>query len=299
MEFIGLLWDEAIVRPLTNSLLLLYTVAFSNFGLAIILLTIVIRGLTYPFTLRQVRQTQKMQEMQTRVAAIRTKHPNDSKQRSQETMRLYKELGINPLGCLGPFAVQIPVLIGLFIVIRNTLGVTPEGLAGLASDIYGWLPLDRAVPVNRGFLWLDLGEKDPTFVLPVLSGVTMWVQQKMSMVSNSDPQQQSTQRMMLWMMPVFFVAISITFFSGVVLYWVVSNLIGIVMQYFISGWGGLRPGRHAPAAARAAAKPPANEELSSDGKGESGTVGENGGRGNRARPAGVRRQSRRGRGRRS
>ena len=156
-------------------------------------------------------------------------------------MKLYREMGVSPFGCLGPFAVQIPILIGLFMVVRNTVGVTPEGLAGLAMDLYRWLPLDQIIPVDRNFLWMDLGQPDPSFILPILSGVTMWVQQKMSMVANSNPQQQSTQRMMLWMMPIFFVTISTRFFSGVVLYWVASNLIGIVMQYFISGWGGLRP----------------------------------------------------------
>ena len=298
MEFIGLLWDEVIVRPLTNSLLLLYSVVFTNLGLAIIVLTFIIRGITFPLTRRQIRQTQKMQQMQSRVQVIRDQFPNDPRRRSQETMKLYREVGFNPLGCLGPFAVQIPILIGLFMVIRNTIGVTPEGLAGLAMDLYRWLPLDQVIPVDRNFLWLDLGERDPSFILPVLSGVTMWVQQKMSMVSNSDPQQQSTQRMMLWMMPIFFVAISINFFSGVVLYWVASNLIGIIMQYFISGWGGLRPARLATA--QAVVKPQADEELLRDGRTSADRAySEDSGGSHRDRPVRARRRSRRGRGRRS
>ena len=297
MEFIGLLWNEAIVRPLTNSLLLLYVLLFSNFGVAIIALTVLIRGLTYPLTRRQLRQTQKMQAMQSRIKTIRDRYPDDPRRRSQETMKLYKEMGINPLGCLGPFAVQIPILIGLFWTIRNTIGVNPEGLAGLAEDLYSWLPIAGSVPVDRAFLWLDLGEKDPTFLLPILSGATMWVQQKMSMMPNADPNQQSTQRMMLWMMPIFFVVISITFFSGLVLYWVISNVIGIVMQYFVSGWGGLRSTRLAQQPVPAVAGQSAGEELGSDRQREPGDDSTDGRRSNRDRPPRARRRTRRGRGR--
>jgi YidC/Oxa1 family membrane protein insertase len=296
MEFLGLLWDEAIVRPLTNGLLLLYVLLFSNFGLAIIALTLLIRGITYPLTFKQLTQSRKMQAMQSKVKAIRDRYPNDPTRRSRETMALYKETGVNPMGCLGPFIVQIPILIGLFWTIRNTIGVNPEGLAGLASSLYGWLPvLDGAVPVNRSFLWLDLGQKDATMVLPLLSGVTMWVQQKMSAPVDVDPAQQSTQRMMLWMMPIFFVVISITFFSGLVLYWVISNVVGIIIQYFVSGWGSLRTVRLIPSFGSAPAVPPADEEVGDDGQREPGTDSKDSGRSNRDRPARARRRTRRGR----
>ena len=307
MELIGLLWNEIIIRPLTNSLLVLYVLLFQNFGLAIIALTILIRGITFPLMRRQLRQTQKMQAMQSRVKEIQERHKEDPRRRSQETMRLYREMGVNPLGCLGPFAIQIPILIGLFWTIRNTIAVNPEGLVGLASDLYTWLPrLDTVLPVNRAFLWLDLGERDPTAILPLLSGASMWVQQKMSISTTADPRQQSTQRMMLWMMPLFFVIISLNFFSGLVLYWVVSNLIGIVIQYFVTGWGGLRSSRPrlAPALAPSlgeasgAGDAPPTQELQRDEPREPRAEREDRGRGDRDRHARTRRRSRRGRGRR-
>jgi len=292
MEFIALLWNEAIVRPLINSLLLLYVLLFSNFGLAIIALTFVIKGLTYPLTLKSLRQTQKMQGMQIQVKAVQDRFKNDPKRRSQEVMKLYKETGVNPLGCLGPFALQIPIMIGLFWTIRKTIGSNPEGLAGLAGNLYSWLPmLDTVVPVHRAFLWLDLGERDPTMVLPILSGVTMWIQQKMTMRPTADPAQQSTQRMMQWMMPIFFVFISITFFSGLVLYWVATNVIGIIIQYFVMGWGGLLP-------VQAVASPEKESKEYGELEREPGDDGEDGGGGDRDRTSRTRRRTRRGRGRR-
>ena len=89
MEFLGLLWSEIIVRPLTNGLLLLYVILFSNFGLAIITLTILIRILTYPLTRKQLRQSKQMQDMQARVKTIRDRFANDPQRRTKETMALY------------------------------------------------------------------------------------------------------------------------------------------------------------------------------------------------------------------
>ena len=298
MEFLGLLWSEIIVSPLTNGLLLLYVILFSNFGLAIITLTILIRILTYPLTRKQLRQSKQMQEMQARVKTIRDRFANDPQRRTKETMALYKEMGVNPFGCLGPFAVQIPILIGLFWTIRNTVGVTPEGLVGLAHSLYGWLPiLDQAIPVSRSFLWLDLGQRDSTMLLPILSGATMWLQQKMSMPINGDPQQQSTQKMMLWMMPIFFIIISMNFYSGVVLYWVISNVIGIVIQYFVTGWGCLVTFRLNPFPKRTSPEIP--EEDSKNGpEGSIRTDSEDRGRGDRDRTTRIRRRTRRSRNRR-
>jgi YidC/Oxa1 family membrane protein insertase len=301
MDFLVLLGNETILRPLVNGLLLLYIVLFSSFGSAIIALTIIIRLITFPLMRRQLRQTQKMQSMQARVKALQEQFKNDPKRRSQEVMRLYKDMGVNPIGCLGPFAIQMPILIGLFFAIRTTIGLNPEDLAGLASKLYSWLPmLDSVVPLDREFLWLDLGERDPSSLLPLLSGASMWVQQKMSMVPNADPSQQGTQRMMLWMFPIFFVIISLNFFSGLVLYWVVSNVIGIVIQYLVSGWGGLRPSRRlVPALGPTLGEPPPGEELGGHEQRESDANSEDGGRGDRDSTPRARRRPKRGRGRRS
>ena len=299
MEVIGLLWNEIIVRPMTNGLLMLHIILFQQFGLAIIAFTILTRILTYPLTIRQLRQTKRMTALQPRIKEIQERYKGDPQRRSQETMRMYKESGVNPIGCLGPFVIQIPIFIGLFYAIRNTLPFTPESLAGLADKLYIWLPnVAGVVPVDRGFLWLDLALKDPTPILPLLAGASMWVQQKMMMstASTADPKQQSTQRMMLWMMPIFFVILSLQFPSGLVLYWVASNLIGIVIQYFVTGWGGLSRASPVPAPAVAPSSPA--KELVDHGEGQPRNDEQDSRRGNRARDSRTRRRSRGGRNRR-
>ena len=197
MELIGFLWNEVIVRPMTNGLMLLYVGLFGNLGIAIIAFTLISRLVTYPLHIKQLKQTQKMTGMQPRLKEVQEKYKNDPQRRQQEVMRVYKEMGINPVGCLGPFALQIPIFIGLFYAIRNTVPFTPESLADASRLIYSALPvLNSAAPVSRGFLWLDLAADDPYFILPILAGASMWVQQKMMARPSTDPRQQSQQRMM-------------------------------------------------------------------------------------------------------
>ena len=248
MEFLSLLWSEVITKPMTNSLLLLYVFLGSNLGVAIIAFTVVVRGLTYPLVVRQLRQTRRLQSLQPLIKEINEKYKNNPQLRGQEVMKLYKEMGVNPVGCLGPLVIQMPIFIGLFWAINGVLPFTPENLAGLSSKLYSWLPfLDTAVPVSRGFLGMDLALEPMRagsllgYVLVGLSGFSMFVQQKMSQVASADPTQQSTQRMMLFMFPVMFGMFSLFFPLGLVVYWVASTLIGIVMQYFVTGWGGLFP----------------------------------------------------------
>jgi YidC/Oxa1 family membrane protein insertase len=318
MELIGLLWNEVIVRPLTNGLLLLYVVLFSNLGLAIIAFTFASRVVTYPLHIKQLRQTQKMSALGPRMKEVREKYKSDPRKQQQETMNLYREMGVSPIGCLGPLVLQMPIFIGLFYAVRNVVPFTPENLANLSDILYSWLPvLHRVVPVDRGFLGLDLGLSvnnvqassgllgaAPYYLLAILSGAGMWVQQKMMARPGVDPQQASQQRMMLWMLPIFFIFISVTFPSGLVLYWVISTLVGIIIQYFVTGWGGLRPQAQeaqvpAPVSAAVdAALPPAGEEREENGTGQRGNDGQDRGGGNRNRNARTRRRPRGGRGRR-
>lgn len=304
MEFLGLLWNEVIIRPLTNSLLVLYVLLFSNLGLGIIAFTIVTKVLTYPLTMRQLRQTQRMQSMQPRMKELQEKYKGDPQKRGQEQMRLYKELGVNPVGCLGPFVIQMPIFIGLFWAVNGVLPVTPENLASLGTKLYGWLPfLDSVVPVNRQFLSMDLAVEPLrsrnvlAIIFVVLSGATMFVQQKMSQVPNADPTQRSQQQMQLFLLPIMFGGFSFLFPAGLVVYWVMSNVISIVMQYFVTGWGGLRPPRLAALGPTLQAAPP-TKELGSHGAAEPGGDRQDRGGSNRERDAGARRRARRNRGRR-
>lgn len=311
MEFLSLLWAEVVTKPMTNSLLLLYVGLAANLGLAIIVFTIIVRGLTYPLIVRQLRQTRKMQELQPRLREIQQKFKSNPQQRGQEVMKAYREAGVNPIGCLGPLVIQMPIFIGLFWAINNVLPFTPENLAGLEGRLYGFLPfLDTVVPVNRNFLGLDLALEPMRagnflgFLLVGLSGLTMYVQQKMTQMPSADPSQASTQRMMLFMFPVMFGMFSLFFPLGLVVYWVVSNMIGIVMQYLVTGrhknsgaaLSSPRPSRLGPTLSNVQ---PEEKEQGTDGESEPRANGENGGRGDRARDARTRRRPRRGRGRRS
>lgn len=311
MEFIGLLWNEAVTRPMTNLLMLLYVLLFSNLGLGIIVFTLLVRGATYPLVVRQVRSTQKMQALQPKLREIQEKFKNDSQRRGQEMMRLYREMGVNPVGCLGPLVIQMPIFIGLFWAINNVLPFTPENLAGLSGRLYSWLPmLDSAVPVSRDFLGMDLAiepSRDRNVLglaLVVLSGVTMFVQQRMVQVRSADPTQASTQRMMVWMFPIMFGMFSLFFPGGLVIYWVVSNLVGIIIQAFVTGWENLLnaiPGLGAaatPTLSPASRAPSLPKEADDDGRPESGDNRQDGGRGDRDSDTRARRRPRRGRRRR-
>ena len=202
----GLLWNEVIIRPMLNTLMVLYVLCFSQMGVAIIVFTALVRILTIPLTVRQVRQMRAMTGLQPRVREIQQRHVGDRQRISQETMRLYRESGVSPVGCLGPLIVQMPILIGLFRVLIQTLFNNPEDLVSLSGKLYTWItfvPIHAAAPVNSTFLWLDLSQPDPSpIVMPILVAVSTWVQQKMTQMPSPDPRQQSSQTMMLWMMPI-------------------------------------------------------------------------------------------------
>lgn len=235
LETLGVVWNEVFLRPMVNSLVLLYVLLFQNYGLAIIVFTGIVRLVTLPLTLRQIRQTRAMSGIQPKLRELQEKFSKDKQKMSQETLRLYRQSGVNPIGCLGPMVIQMPIWIGLFQAIRHTLSSGPDAMVTLSEKFYFWLPVDGAVPLSNEFLYLNLAEPD-VLVLPLLVGVSTWVQQKMMTVPTADPRQSSTNNIMLWMMPIMLAVFSLSFPSGLALYWFVSNLIGVIIQYFITGW---------------------------------------------------------------
>ncbi|MCH8869018.1 MAG: membrane protein insertase YidC [Chloroflexi bacterium] len=237
MQILVDIWTIVIIQPMINSLVFLYIIFFSNFGVAIMAFTMVIRAIMIPLTVRQSRQLKKMSDLQPKLKAIQERHAKDRQKLSSETMRTYKENGVNPIGCLGPLVIQFPIWIGLFQAITRTLPSTPEKLVGLSQHLYTWLPgVQQVIPINNSFLWVDLSLPDPTPVMPVLVGLSMWVTQKMTMMPSADPRQAQTNKMMLWMMPLMFGFFTTTFPSGLAVYWIVSNVVGIVIQGFVTGW---------------------------------------------------------------
>ncbi len=304
MEFFFLLWNEVIIRPMLNTLMVLYVLCFNNMGIAIIVFTILVRLVTMPLTLKQIRQMRRMSQLQPRMKEIQDRHSGDRTRVSQETMRLYRESGVSPVGCLGPLIIQMPILIGLFRVLIQTLFTKPEDLVGLSQKLYSWItfvPIHSAAPLNDGFLWLSLGEPDPSpIIFPLLVAASTWVQQKMTMTPSPDPRQQSSQNMMLWMIPIFLGFFSLQWPSGLPLYWIVSNVIGVGIQYFITGWGPLFPlfPRSNPAptqATQTAEEEVASKEMENDGS--SRTNRTNRRRSRRTGAEGTRRRAQRGRGR--
>lgn len=288
-----------------NSLLILYSIAISNFGLAIILFTVLIRAAMMPLTVKQSKQMKSMTALQPKIKEIQNKFKNDKQKQSQETMKLYKEQGVNPIGCLGPMFIQFPIWIGLYQAILQTVPNTPESLVNLSGHLYGWLPfVHDVVPINSQFIWMDLANPDPSpVVMPLLVGISMFLMQKMTTMPAMDDRQASTNKMMLWMMPIMFGFFTMQFPSGLALYWVVSNLVGIVIQGFITGWDPLKNllsfasnRTPQPAAAIAGGSSPVLEEEQTDEVDRNDS--EDSGRGDRNRPKRTRRRPRRGRNRR-
>ena len=246
------LWSLIILNPVLNGLIALSSILFHNFGLAIIVLTIVVRLILLPLTLRQLNSTKAMQNMQPRIQELQKKYGKNQQKLRQEMMKLYKEAGVNPLGCIWPMLVQFPVWIALYQSIMRALATAPENLLDLSYHLYSWQVISQAIPLNPHFLWLDLGRPDSTFFLAIMVGATMWVQQKMTTAPSLDPRQSSMNNMMTLMMPLMFALFTITFPSGLALYWAASNVIGIGIQYFIGGgWGYLKFRSTAPAPTRA------------------------------------------------
>ncbi|MBE9482836.1 MAG: membrane protein insertase YidC [Chloroflexi bacterium] len=312
MEVIGQAWNLIILEPIVNVLIVLAHSLFSSFGLAIIALTIVVNGCMYPLTLKQIRASKAMQTLQPKLAELQKKHAKDKEKLAKEQMQLYKESGVSPAGCIVPMLIQMPIWIALYQSIMRLLAVTPEDFLGLSQYLYSWPVVYSALPLGDKFLWLNLAIPDSYLVLPLLVGGTMWLQQKMITPTTADPKQQTQSKMMLWIMPLMFAFITLSFPSGLALFWVTSSAIRIVIQYFVTGWGGLvrgttpkpvgrdkmykkriaqieeRPSEYADTGADIV-EPSSGQEEGKD-YGESGDKRQDRGRGDSERLKGIRRQ---------
>ena len=263
------IFDAILINPMLNFLVLLYGISFNNFGLSIIIFTVIVRLVTLPLQLKQTRQMKAMTALQPRMKEIQARH-KDPQERREATMRIYREAGVNPLGCLGPMVILMVIWIGLYRALIKSLGTNPDDLVGLSQRLYSWSPLSD--PLNSNFFGMDLANPDPSpLIMPVLVGVSTWAQQKMTMMPSVDPKQASTQNMMLWMMPLFLGFITLSFPSGLALYWVVSNSIGVAIQGFSTrDWTPLIPKFTRTAPVPEPAPQPAREsepkEIESDGR---------------------------------
>ena len=184
-------------------------VGFANYGIAIILMTILVKALMYPLTAKQVRSMKAMQELQPALKKLQKDYKNNPQLLQQKMAELYKEAGVNPLaGCL-PLLIQMPILMGVYYC------------------LYGY-----SYSGDPTFLWLtSLSDRDPLYVLPILSALTTYIQQKQTMANNGQDNQQ--MKIMSYMMPLFIGWISLNFPSGLVVYWVTMNLCQIAQQWYM------------------------------------------------------------------
>jgi YidC/Oxa1 family membrane protein insertase len=230
-------WDIIILQPMINVLIALSHFLFNNFGLTIIVLTLIIRFILLPLTMKQLKATKAMTTLQPKLAELQKKYAKDKQKLAQEQMQLYRESGVNPVGCAIPMIIQFPIWIALYQAIILSLAVNPEALLNLSRYFYTWaIPLAE-LPLNNYFLGLNLATGNVGVAIFV--GITMWVQQKMVTPTSQDPRMAQQSQLMLWMMPIMFTFFSLSFPSGLALYWIVSNIFSIVVQYYVTGWGGL------------------------------------------------------------
>ncbi len=158
----GDVWNLIIGNPILNILIALSYLMSVSFGLAIIALTVIVRLVTWPLNVRQLKSTKALQDLQPKIQELQKKYGKNQQKLQQEMMKLYKEAGINPLGCLWPMLVQFPIWIALYQAIMRALATTPENLLDLARRLYSWSIVSQAIPLSSRFLWLDLGQPDPS-----------------------------------------------------------------------------------------------------------------------------------------
>ena len=177
-----------------------------NFGVSIIIVTILIKIALLPLTLKQDKSIKEMKKIQPELEKLKEKYANDKQMLNIKTMELYKEHKVNPLGGCLPLLLQLPILFALFGVLRNGI-----------------------IPKDSSFLWLKLSVPDPFYVLPVLNGAVSFFQQKLMGSADSNPQMKN----MMYIFPIMMIMFSLKMPSGLQLYWLTSSILAVVQQYFI------------------------------------------------------------------
>ena len=249
-------WELLIVTPFTNVLLLIYKLIGGNFGVAIILFTILIRVITHPLMASQIKGSTKMQEMQNSKEwlEIQKKYKDDKEKLAQEQMKYYKDIGYNPLSSCLPSLIQIPLIFGLYQSITRAMAASPGQLLNLTRTVYSFFPLGNLLPLHSKFLWMDLGQPERIYLfgfgipfLAIIVAITTYVQSKVTMPASTNPNDQGAMmgKMMAVYMPLLLGYFALTFASGLSVYFITGNLIGIA-QYALLGkvnWKALIPGQ--------------------------------------------------------
>ena len=247
------MWETLIIQPFINVLLVIYQYLGQNFGIAIILFTIFIRLATFPLTRKQMQSSKAMQEMNSDPDWIKVqeKYKDDREKLAQEQMKFYQEKGISPFASCLPTLIQFPLILGLYQSVIRTMAQTPMQMFELTKLVYDgdfWFSTDL-LPLNSNFLWMNLGQPDLLqldwlpFAIPIMAivvALTSYVQSRLltpptAQSGNGQPDQTAmmSQTMSIYM-PLFMAYLAYTLASGLALYFLVGNLIGI-FQYTIMG----------------------------------------------------------------
>lgn len=241
------MWD-LFISIFINILLWIYNVIGQNFGIAIILFTILIRIVTWPLNAQQMKGAKAMQDLQNDKdwQAIQKKYAKDREKLAQEQMRVYREKGINPFGSCLPTLIQFPIIIALYQSIIRALASTPLDLLKLSRSINtDLLDVANLIPLNSKFLWMNLGQPEPYYILAVIVAATTYIQSKLTLPPSTNPNDQSAAmgQSMTITMPLMLGWFALTFPSGLAVYFITSNVLGIV-QYAAQGkanWSNLLP----------------------------------------------------------
>ncbi|MBV9335715.1 MAG: membrane protein insertase YidC [Solirubrobacterales bacterium] len=206
-----------------------------SWGLAIVALTVLMRAVLLPLTVKQFHSMQKMQQLQPQMKALQAKYKDDKQRQQQELMKFYKENQINPLGSCLPLAAQIPVFISLFYMLRNDLR---KNICPHIQDVYQAAHHTTATTPcgaghGAGFLFIpDLTDKATGWVLIVLLALYVGSQLASSLMMSS-PMMDQTQRRLMLLLPLFFVVVVINFPAGLLVYWITTNLWTMGQQYTV------------------------------------------------------------------
>ena len=247
-------WND-VIAILINIMLFIYGLVGQNFGIALILFTILIRLVTWPLNAQQMKGAAAMQALQNdkEWQGIQKKYAKDREKLAQEQMRIYRERGINPFGSCLPTLVQFPILFALIPAITFAIGSTPLSILNLSRSVYPFQDVAALVPLNSKFLWMDLGLPERTLlfglsvpVLALIVALTTYVQTKLTMPPAANPNDQAamTGKMMSIYMPIMLYFFSVNYAAGLSVYFVISNILSII-QYAMMGkvnWRNLLPG---------------------------------------------------------
>jgi len=247
------MWTTIVIQPFVNVLLLINSLVH-NFGISIILFTILIRLLTHPLTVQQFKATKSMQKLQedSRYKKMQEKYKNDKERLAQEQMKLYKEHGVNPMGSCLPTLIQFPLIIGLYQSVIRAMAASPIELFRLERIVYPWLNnAAKLLPLENQFLWMDLGQPERINLfglsiplLAILVVITTFLQSKLIQPpSDGNDQAAMMTKSMSIYMPLLMGYMSYSLASGLALYFLASNVFGIV-QYSLLGrsnWSNILP----------------------------------------------------------